>query len=200
LGIDQETVHRAVQGAQRGGGGGHRGRTRPAAEDRRRADAPAMDHRSGGFERPDARDPAARLEKEALEVVLQQPTLLSAEQWPAFYAADFKVPAFAVVHSGIRAAGMAGATPAQWVEQVRQEVPAELAPLVGELAVTPLPARTEDDLIRYCRDIMNRLFELQITHQKADLMGRLQRMGPDGDPAEFAALNRQLFDLEMKRR
>ncbi|HEY4614210.1 MAG TPA: DNA primase [Citricoccus sp.] len=200
LGIDQETVRRAVQGAQRSGGAGHRGRTRQAEEDRRSDEAPAMDHRSGGFERPDARDPVVRMEKEALEVVLQQPTLLSAEQWQAFYAADFKVPAFAVVHSGIRAAGMAGATPAQWVEQVRQEVPVELAPLVGELAVTPLPARTEDDLILYCRDIMNRLFELQITHQKADLMGRLQRMGPDGDPAEFAALNRQLFDLEMKRR
>lgn len=198
LGMDPATVHRAVQGAQRS-------RTGPSSGDRREAQprhdaGRAPGEGRAGFQRPDTRDPVARMEKEALEVVLQQPTLLSAEQWQAFYAADFKVPAFAVIHSGIRAAGMAGATPSQWVEQVRQEVPAELAPLVSELAVTPLPARTDEDLVRYCRDIMNRLFELQITHQKGDLMGRLQRMGQDGDPAEFAALNRQLMDLEAKRR
>jgi DNA primase len=204
LGIDQSTVHQAVQRAQRGtssSADSRRGERRaPVGEDRRPDDGPAGSPGPPGFQRPDARDPAARMEKEALEVVLQQPTLLSAEQWQAFYSADFKVPAYAVVHSGIRAAGMAGATPSQWVEQVRQEVPVELTPLVGELAVTPLPARTDEDLIRYCRDIMNRLFELQITHQKADLMGRLQRMGPTGDPAEFGALNRQLLELEMKRR
>ena len=150
--------------------------------------------------RPDLRDPAARMEKEALEVVLQQPTMLSAEQWQSFYAAQFKVPAYAAVHSGVMAAGRAGATPAHWVEQVREEVPAELASLVSELAVTALPARTDEDLVRYCRDIMNRLFELQITHQKAELMGRLQRMGPSGDPEEFASLNRQLVELEVTRR
>lgn len=198
LGLDPATVHRAVAGAQRAGSG-------PSTDTRRETppgpDAgPAPGEGGGGYQRPDTRDPAARMEKEALEVVLQQPTLLSAEQWQAFYAADFKVPAFAVIHSGIRAAGMAGATPSQWVEQVRQEVPVELGPLVSELAVTPLPARTDEDLVRYCRDIMNRLFELQITHQKGDLMGRLQRLGPGGDPAEFAALNRQLMDLEAKRR
>ena len=86
------------------------------------------------------------------------------------------------------------------MEQVRQEVPQELASLVAELAVTSLPARTDEDLVRYCRDIMNRLFELQITHQKADLMGRLQRMSPSADAEEFAALNRQLVELEVKRR
>ena len=159
----------------------------------------ALTGHQGPF-RPDLRDPAARMEKEALEVVLQQPTMLSAEQWQSFYAAQFKVPAYAAVHSGVMAAGRAGATPAHWVEQVRQEVPQELASLVAELAVTSLPARTDEDLVRYCRDIMNRLFELQITHQKADLMGRLQRMSPSADAEEFAALNRQLVELEVKRR
>ncbi|MFC7402933.1 DNA primase [Citricoccus sp. GCM10030269] len=199
LGMDPGTVHRAVQEAQRAGASPSSrpgNTTRQARPDGGRG----TDAAESGYQRPDARDPAARMEKEALEVVLQQPTLLSAEQWQAFYAAEFKVPAYSVVHSGIRAAGMAGATPSQWVEQVRQEVPAELGSLVSELAVTPLPARTEEDLIRYSRDIMNRLFELQITHQKADLMGRLQRLGPEGDPAQFESLNRQLLELEKRRR
>ncbi|MEW1981917.1 DNA primase [Citricoccus sp. NPDC079358] len=206
LGMEPATVHRAVQSAQRAAASPASGQRRGQTGDGRSAghgNEGGVGRTGGagpGFQRPDVRDPAARMEKEALEVVLQQPTLLSAEQWQAFYAADFKVPAYAVIHSGIRAAGMAGATPSQWVEQVRQEVPVELGSLVSELAVTPLPARTSEDLVRYCRDIMNRLFELQITHQKGDLMGRLQRLGPQGDPAEFATLNRQLVDLEMKRR
>ncbi|MFB9074826.1 DNA primase [Citricoccus parietis] len=206
LGMEPATVHRAVQSAQRAAASPASGHRRGRSDGGRSAghgaegDAGRPGGAGSGFQRPDVRDPAARMEKEALEVVLQQPTLLSAEQWQAFYVADFKVPAYAVIHSGIRAAGMAGATPSQWVEQVRQEVPVELGSLVSELAVTPLPARTSEDLVRYCRDIMNRLFELQITHQKGDLMGRLQRLGPQGDPAEFAALNRQLVDLEMKRR
>ncbi|NUL43883.1 DNA primase [Cellulosimicrobium funkei] len=206
LGMEPATVHRAVQSAQRAAASPASGQRRGQSDDGRSAghgtegDSGRPGGSGPGFQRPDVRDPAARMEKEALEVVLQQPTLLSAELWQAFYAADFKVPAYAVIHSGIRAAGMAGATPSQWVEQIRQEVPVELGSLVSELAVTPLPARTSEDLVRYCRDIMNRLFELQITHQKGDLMGRLQRLGPQGDPAEFAALNRQLVDLEMKRR
>ena len=148
----------------------------------------------------DPRDPVARRERESLEVVLQHPTLLSAEQWTALYAARFTVPQYAAVHQGVKVAGSAGATPQRWVDAVRDAVPQEVAGVVSELAVRDLPARTPEDVDRYCRDIMNRLFELQITHQKAELMGRLQRMGPSGDPEEFASLNRQLVELEVTRR
>ena len=37
------------------------------------------------FERPDSRDPVMRLERQALEVVIQQPQRLADEQWQAFY-------------------------------------------------------------------------------------------------------------------
>ena len=39
---------------------------------------------------------------EPLEVVLQHPTLLSAEQWTALYAARFTVPQYAAVHQGVK--------------------------------------------------------------------------------------------------
>ena len=152
------------------------------------------------FSRPDPRDPVSRMEREALEVVLQQPAQLTPEQWQAFYDARFLAPAHAAVHDGVRAAGLAGATPAQWVEAIRQEVPEPLRSFVSELAVTPLPASTNEALLRYCNDIINRLFELQITHLKAEKMGQLQRMDPAGDPEGFQRINRELLELELRRR
>ncbi|EMY33619.1 DNA primase [Arthrobacter crystallopoietes BAB-32] len=149
---------------------------------------------------PDPRDPVARMERDALIVALQQPGLLDGEQWQRFTEVTFRAPAHAMVHEAIRAAGFAGATPSQWVESVRQEVPQELRSLVSELAVTPLPAHNDDAVRLYCRGILNRLFDVQITQQKAEKMGQLQRTDPAADPEAFQRLNRELMELEMQRR
>jgi DNA primase len=149
---------------------------------------------------PDLRDPSVRLERDALVVALQQPGLLDAEQWQHFTEASFRAQAHAMVHEAIRAAGFAGATPSQWVESVRQAVPEELRGLVSELAVTPLPAHNDDAVRLYCRGILNRLFDIQITQLKADKMGQLQRTDPAADPEVFQRLNRELMELEMQRR
>ena len=152
------------------------------------------------FERPDHRDPVMRLERQALEVVIQQPQRLKDEQWQAFYEARFLAPTHSAVHDGIVAASSAGASATSWVEVIRNEVPEQLRSFVSELAVTSIPASDEHSLNRYCADIINGLIELQITHRKAELIGRLQRaeMEPEGE--EYAQINRELMELEMRRR
>ncbi|RJU01603.1 DNA primase [Arthrobacter frigidicola] len=152
------------------------------------------------FTRPDPRDPMARMEREALEVVLQQPGLLDATQWERFGDAPFSVPVYAALRTAVLAAGAAGTDAAQWVERVRGEVPDVLRPLVSELAVRPLPAKDADAMAVYCRDILNRLTELRITQQKAEKLGQLQRMDPAADPVLYNQLQRELMDLEMQRR
>ena len=196
LGMDMEDVNRAVGASVR------RNRMPKSAEPVRGNQSHASGERPAAqaFSRPDPRDPVSRMEREALEVVLQQPAQLSPEQWQAFYDARFMAPAHAAVHDAVRAAGSSGATPSQWVEAIRQEVPEPLRSFVSELAVTPLPASTNDALLRYCNDIINRLFELQITHLKAEKMGELQRMDPAGDPEGFQRINRELLELELRRR
>lgn len=198
LGMDNEDVNRAVGAAVRR----NRMPKGESSYEERRAPAGSTAEQPSAqvFSRPDPRDPVARMEREALEVVLQQPAQLTPEQWQAFYDARFLAPAHAAVHDGVRAAGMAGATPSQWVEAIRQEVPEPLRSFVSELAVTPLPASTNEALLRYCNDIINRLFELQITHLKAEKMGQLQRMDPTGDPEGFQRINRELLELELRRR
>ncbi|MCA4133709.1 DNA primase [Arthrobacter sp. M4] len=153
------------------------------------------------FSRPDPRDPLAGMERQALEVVLQEPAVLAGGSWERFEASRFATPAYAAVHDAIRAAGLAAAAdPVAWVEAVGRKVPEPLRPLVSELAVVPLPANTPEAMQRYCRDIMARLFELQITRVKADKMGQLQRLDAAAHPEEFQRLNRELMMLEMERR
>lgn len=153
------------------------------------------------FHRPDPRDPVASMERQALEVALQEPALLAGGVWDRFAAARFATPAFQAVHDAMRATGP-GLTvdPVRWVEHVMEEVPEPLRPLVSELAVVPLPANTEEAVQKYCRDILSRLFELQITRVKADKMGQLQRLDPAADPETYQRLNRELMMLEMERR
>jgi DNA primase len=153
------------------------------------------------FNRPDPRDPVASMERQALEVALQEPAMLAGETWERFSAAGFKTPAYQAVHDAMRASGP-GLTgdPVRWVEQVMHEVPEPLQPLVSELAVVPLPATNAEGVLRYCRDILARLFELQITRVKADKMGQLQRLDPSAHPEEFQRLNRELMVLEVERR
>ncbi|MBT2565711.1 DNA primase [Arthrobacter sp. ISL-85] len=153
------------------------------------------------FHRPDPRDPVASMERQALEVALQQPSLLAGGVWDRFAAARFAIPAFQAVHDAMRATGP-GLTvdPVGWVEHVMNEVPEPLRPLVSELAVVPLPAHTEEAVLKYCRDILSRLFELQITRVKADKMGQLQRLDAAADPETYQRLNRELMMLEMERR
>jgi DNA primase len=153
------------------------------------------------YHRPDPRDPVASMERQALEVALQEPALLAGGVWERFSAARFATPAFQAVHDAMRATGPAlTADPARWVEHVMHEVPEPLRPLVSELAVVPLPASTEEAVQKYCRDILSRLFELQITRVKADKMGQLQRLDPAADPETYQRLNRELMMLEMERR
>lgn len=153
------------------------------------------------FNRPDPRDPVASMERQALEVAVQEPGMLEGETWQRFADARFTTPAYLAVHEAIRATGLGfAADPVRWVEQLRQEVPEPLRPLVSELAVVPLPASTAEGVQKYCRDILARLFELQITRVKAQKMGQLQRLDASADPEEFQRLNRELMQLEMERR
>ena len=213
LGMPVEEVSRAVgaaakrnaQGTSGGAGQGYgQNQARPAGTTPGAAPGVAPLPPSAtlpAFNRPDPRDPVAAMERQALEVVLQHPSTLEGATWQRFSEARFSTPAYLAIHEAIRASGPGSiGDPARWVEQLLQEVPEPLRPLVSELAVVPLPASTAEAVQRYCRDILARLFELQITRVKADKMGQLQRLDAAADPEAFQRLNRELMELEMQRR
>lgn len=188
--IGEDQVLRAVNNALKRGSGPATSGAKPAAETGGAA-APE-------FSRPDPRDPVARMERQGLEAVLQQPALLSSADWLHFGEIQFAVPAYRAVHEAIRAAGNPAA--GSWLQAVTDEAPEPLHPLISELAVTPLPAANEEGLKNYCRSMLRSLFEMQLTRTKAEKLGALQRMDPAADPAGYQGLQRELMELETQRR
>ncbi|MGO1522668.1 MAG: DNA primase [Nesterenkonia sp.] len=205
LGAEVHEVESAVKNAARAASQRSAPQRRQEAPDRARQGnwqqgQPTGQPVSSGFQRPDTGDPAVMMERQALEVILQHPTRLTAEQWEEIFSVRFTAAAHQALHDGIRIAAANATDPRTWVETVRQEVPEPLRPLVSELAVNTLPAKTEEHLDRYCQEILNRLVELKIQHEKANLLGRLQRMDPSRPAEESRELNAQLMELEHRRR
>ncbi|WP_421083486.1 DNA primase [Rothia nasimurium] len=149
---------------------------------------------------PDLNDPAARTEREALEVILQYPQYLSVDQWQSFATVHYRYGAHTGIAQGIigAASTIAPTAGATWINTVRTYAPEPVHHLIAELSVTPIPARTEEQLGRYSRDILNRLFEQEITRQKSDLLIQLQNTDPQ--TTDYRTIQQQLLTLETQRR
>ncbi|PDQ35548.1 MAG: DNA primase [Candidatus Lumbricidophila eiseniae] len=159
-------------------------------------------------------DPSTRLERDALQAIIQFPQFIDPAQLQ--HALDCRIgnPTLAVVRDGIVTAWAAplpgvsssestmsnqfGASP-RTVEQIVAQVPQPYAHIVQQLAVAPLPQRTEAELAGYVRSVVAALIDRELLRQKAELVGRLQRT----DPAKtevFSAIQRALVDIETERR
>lgn len=151
--------------------------------------------------RPDPRDPVARVEREALECVLQVPHLVGAVEFDELGSEAFTVPAFRAVHDAVRAAGgLAAAGEPGWAERVRDAAAGPVAPLVTELAVAPLMTDSEAALARYAGAMLARVGELAVTRRIADLRSRLQRLDAAADPEGYRRAFAELLELEGRRR
>ena len=85
-----------------------------------------------------------------------------------------------------------------WAEAVRDEAPSAIAPLVTQLAVTPLPADTDDALARYAASVVLRLAEVEVSRRVGVMRSRVQRLDAT-DPAAAEAFA-DLLAAESERR
>ncbi|WP_313278586.1 DNA primase [Timonella senegalensis] len=201
LGLDQETVRRAVAQAERFS-------KQPAAASQaprsREAQPQIIDDMASTIARPDPRDPVARLERQALEVLLQYPHAIIADVIDALPSEAFMVPAWRGVFDAIRAAGglfeAAKHEVGDWVELVSQNAAEPIRPLVNELAVAPLPEDRPEVIERFAQGIVRAFIDMGITRQIGDVKSRLRRADIGQDPVEYEAIYRALLELEAQRR
>lgn len=199
LGLDQETVRRAVAQAERFS------KQPAAAAPRSRESQPQIiDDMANTIARPDPRDPVARLERQALEVLLQYPHAIIADVIDALPSEAFMIPAWRGVFDAIRAAGglfeAAKHEVGDWVELVSQNAAEPIRPLVNELAVAPLPEDRPDVIERFAQGIVRAFIDMGITRQIGDVKSRLRRADIGQDPVEYEAIYRALLELEAQRR
>ncbi len=143
-------------------------------------------------------DPATRLERDALMAMLQHPGLVGAEMLSRATQVEFSNASLAVVRDGMVSSLDAADTP-DWLSKISREVPREFAGLVGELAIAPLPERSERELESYVKSVATSLVERDLLRTKRELLGSLQRADP-ADRETYATLQRRLVDLEAERR
>ena len=115
---------------------------------------------------------------------------------------SFTHPGYAAVRAAIAAAGGTAAraqAAAQWIDQVRQQAPADTA-MVNELGVESVRVDDEEKLPRYISGVLARLQEVWIGRQIAEVKSKLQRMSPVEQSDEYHAVFGDLVALETYRK
>ncbi|MDR6907109.1 DNA primase [Agromyces sp. 3263] len=209
LGLELAEVERAVRSAASrpkgtAAGGDRRGSVASAApgngqQGSPRDQAAAADAPTRPFSITDLpNDPSTRLERDALQVILQYPDAVGADLLRHAIDCRFGNATLAVVRDAV-ASVLASPEPAIRVDRVVEEVPAPFSGIVHQLAVAPVPQRSEAELAAYVTGVVSALVDRELLRQKSELLGRLQR-ADRADTATYTALQHALVDLERDRR
>jgi DNA primase len=190
LGVDLAEVQAAISRAGKGGRASARNQA-AAPEGSAPAERPASLRDLPG-------DPATRLERDALMAILQHPELAGHELVQRAVLTGFVNPTLAVVRDAI-AATLDSFGTAAWFDRVIETVPTPMTGLVQQLAVAPIPERSERDLTSYVREITVALIDRDLLRQSHDMLGRLQRIDPR-ERESYRALQGELMALEAERR
>ncbi|WGT48272.1 DNA primase [Tessaracoccus lacteus] len=184
LGMDVEDVRREAQRVARRGQHAEPPRNEPPPEDA--ASSPDPD-----WPRPD--DPALRLERDTLKLMLQFPLTFDTA-WNAVTADDFTHPGYQAVFRLISSVPFGEG----WTDQLRSQAPNDLVrQLLVALLVEPL-LRVPDE--GYSLAYSSRLRLTHVTRDIAQVKSRLQRTDPLKDPTGHRAQFAQLTELEMLRK
>lgn len=205
VGMDRGEVDRAISQAARGAqapSAPPRAHIPEAPGTGRAGDAELSAQSQRAFTLADLpNDPATRLERDALQVLLQHPEAASDELRRQALDCTFSHPALAVIRDGVAAtAAPLGTAPG--LDELRGQLPAEFVALADQLAVAPLPERdtaSESALRGYAEGVLISLIERELLRQKAELLGRLQRT-PVENRDEYRTLQTALQQIEVDRR
>lgn len=201
LGMDIPDVRRAVDAARQ--------RASAARTDRTGGPVPVGQAGPGGElvappEEPVAglrllpNDPITRMERDAVMAMVQQPGYVGAPLIWLAAGATFSAPMLSVVRDAV-VANVDSIGAGDWLDRLLQDVPAPFRGLVQELALAPIPARTDEDLALYARSIVVALVERDLLARKASLLGQLQRADPHEQSDRRAEIQRQLVDIDAQR-
>lgn len=170
-----------------------------------------------GVPRGALEDPVVRVEREALEALLQYPQFLADSSFDALDSDVFTQPAYRAVADAVKAAGglaqfhtlVAQAQGAgladpvavaaqKWAVEVRSWAGEHMVPVLTQLAVAPLPQDKDDGMESYAQGVVKALVRMALTRQVGKLRSALQRTKPEEDG--YKELFEKLLNVEQQRR
>jgi DNA primase len=150
------------------------------------------------FQAPDLKDPAVRFERQLLEVLIQQPSMVSAEDLKRLSSGDFLAGAHGAIAQAIYSA-LEHRTGNNWLPKIAEVLEPTLHSALRSLAATELPARNEQELERYVSGVVNAGFIALLTRQKLSMQAVLRQLDPS-ETVKIEQLQRELISIEERRR
>jgi DNA primase len=150
------------------------------------------------FQAPDLKDPAVRFERQLLEVLVQQPTMVAAEDLMQLSSGDFLAGAHGAIAKAIYSA-LEHRSDTNWLPRIAEALEPALHSALRSLAATELPARNEQELERYVAGVVNAGFIALLTRQKLSMQAVLRQLDPT-ETAQIEQLQRELISVEERRR
>ena len=211
LGMDIPTVEQAIRAAGRVEVISHE--ARPGEIEMAGAGRPIP-----APERRGPEDPVSRIERQALEAVLQHPLYAVGSGFEELDGQSFTVPTHRAVHDAIRAVGGLDAftqmmrqaeahfgpgenatlaASRHFVQVVLETAGEFIGPAVTQLAVAPLPVAGEADVRSYCRGVVAAMVRMDLTRKLGEARAALSRLSED-DPT-YSDMFRELMRLEQRR-
>ncbi|MCX4908891.1 DNA primase [Streptomyces sp. NBC_00878] len=144
------------------------------------------------------RNPAHKTERELLKLALQRPELVS-PAFDAFEADEFTAPPYAAVREVIVEAGGAEygvQDPQDYLVKAREAAPDDaVRAMVTELAVEAIMRKTVDE--HYAGEQLVTVRRRAVERRVRDVQGTLARASAQGDPAQLAAVQNELWVLQQ---
>ncbi|WP_405879604.1 DNA primase [Streptomyces sp. NBC_01384] len=144
------------------------------------------------------RNPVYATERELLKLALQRPELV-APAFDAYGIDEFTAPPYAAVRLAIMEAGGAeyGVPDSQeYLVRVREVAPDDVVrAMVTELAVEAIMRKTVDET--YAGDQLVMVRRRAVERRIVDVQGALARASAQGDPAQLAAVQNELWVLQQ---
>ncbi|MEV8015493.1 DNA primase [Streptomyces sp. NPDC086554] len=144
------------------------------------------------------RSPAHRTERELLKLALQRPELVS-PTFDAYGVDEFTAPPYAAVRRCVEEAGGADAgiaEPQAYLARVLDAAPDNtVRAMVTELAVEAILRKTVDEMYAGIQLVQVRL--RAVDRRIREVQGSLTRLGGQGDPAQLAAVQNELWVLQQ---
>jgi DNA primase len=148
---------------------------------------------------PTAEPIADKLETQIMQVLVQNPTAFSVSQLRRMQAAGISTPDYKALLEIVLENAERISEPS-FANLLVTAADEPLQAVVRQLALAPLPLKSEADLGKYSLGIVNAAMIKALDREKTDLLAALRRAELAASEEQKVAIQRQLVELEAERR
>jgi DNA primase len=143
--------------------------------------------------------PVDKFEQQIMQVVIQHPAFFTHTQLRRMQAAGLTSEQHRAVLDLVLE-NLDQIEDSSFANLIATKADEDLLPLIRELALAPLPIKSEADLPRYAQGVVNGAMIKALEREKSDLLAALRRAEANTSEEQKSQIQRQLVELEEERR